>query len=58
MARTKTSKNDIRKLTRIAKSSIGLTLPINLVRKLGWKERQKIVVKLVGRHLIIKDWRK
>ncbi len=58
MARSKTSKNDIRKLTRIAKSSIGLTLPIELVRRLGWQERQKVVVKLSGRHLIIKDWRK
>ncbi|MBU1092471.1 hypothetical protein KJ836_02290 [Patescibacteria group bacterium] len=58
MARTKANKNDIRKLTRIAKASIGLTLPINLVRKLGWQERQKVVVKLAGRHLIIKDWKK
>jgi len=58
MARTKASKNNIRKLTRIAKSSIGLTLPIDLVRKLGWKERQKVVVRAAGRHLIIKDWRK
>lgn len=37
---------------------MAVTLPIQLVRKLGWKERQKVVVKLTGRHLIIKDWRK
>lgn len=58
MARLQSNKNHIRKLTKIAQSSIGMTLPIELVRKLGWRERQKVVVKLTGRHLIIKDWRK
>ena len=58
MTRIKESKKHIRKLTRIAKSSIGLTLPIDMVRRLGWKERQKVVVSSFGRHLIIKDWKK
>ena len=57
MAQVKSKKN-VRKLTRVARSSIGLTLPIELVRKLGWKEHQKVVVNSTGRHLIIKDWKK
>ncbi|MFA5777055.1 MAG: hypothetical protein WC906_01290 [Parcubacteria group bacterium] len=47
---------EIRKLTRIGKRSIGLTLPIELVRDLGWRERQKVVVKKVKGGLMIKDY--
>lgn len=47
----------IRKLTKIAGHSIGLTLPISLVRSLRWRERQKVVVKRVGkRKIVIEDW--
>ncbi len=54
----KTGESNIRKLTKIGKKSIGLTLPIEVVRKLGWKERQKVVVKVKGKTIIIKDWRR
>jgi len=50
--------SNIRKLTKIGGKSIGLTLPIEMVRKLGWKERQKVIVKVKGKTIIIKDWRK
>ena len=49
---------EIRKLTRIGKRSIGLTLPIEVVRELGWKERQKVVAKRVRGGIIIRDYRK
>jgi len=49
---------EVRKLTRIGKRSIGLTLPIDLVRELGWKEKQKVVVKVERRKIIISDWKK
>lgn len=52
-----TDKN-IRKLTKLGKKSIGVTLPIEIVRELGWKERQKVVVKRTHGGVIIKDWRK
>jgi hypothetical protein len=29
-----------------------------MVEKLGWKEHQKVVVELEGKHIIIKDWKK
>lgn len=49
---------NIRKLTKMgAGRSLGLTLPIEMVQKLGWKEHQKVVVKLSGTKLIVKDWK-
>lgn len=48
---------ETRKLTRIGKRSIGLTLPIEEVRALGWKEKQKVVVKRIKGGLVIRDYR-
>jgi hypothetical protein len=58
MPNKKSNETDIRKLTKIGKKSIGLTLPIEVVRELGWRERQKVVVKLERRKIIISDWKK
>lgn len=49
---------NIRKLSRIGDRSIGLTLPIEIVRKLKWREKQKVVVKLRGKRITIEDWEK
>ena len=54
---TLTDRN-IRKLTKLGGKSIGLTLPIEIVRELGWKEKQKVVVKRVHGGVMIKDWKK
>jgi hypothetical protein len=48
---------NVRKLTRIAKRSIGITLPIELVRELKWKEKQRVVVKRIKGGLQIRDYR-
>ena len=48
---------EIRKLTRIGKRSIGLTLPIEFVRGLKWKEKQKVKVTRVKGGLMIRDHR-
>jgi len=54
MGNTKT-----RKLTKIAGgTSYAVTLPIEFVRHLKWKERQKLDITLDGEKLIIKDWKK
>lgn len=59
MARRIQSENNIRKLTRSGGGkSIGLTLPIEIVRELGWKEKQKVVVKRVRGGVMVKDWKK
>ena len=57
MARRKNEDTGIRKLTKVGGKSIGLTIPIELVRELGWKEKQKVTVKRVHGGLMIKDWK-
>ena len=47
----------VRKLTKLGGKSIGLTLPIELVRELGWREKQKVVVKRVRGGVVIRDWK-
>lgn len=47
-----------RKLMRWGKSSLGLTLPADLVAELKWKEKQKLSVKKVRGGVVIKDWKK
>ncbi len=37
--------------------SISLTLPIEYIRELGWKDKQKVVVSKRGTKLIIEDWK-
>ena len=50
------NKKRYRKLTRSGSGSYYITLPTNLVRVLGWRERQKLTVKKVAKKLIIQDW--
>ena len=57
MGRRELKEKNIRKLTRMGSNrSMGLTLPIEMVKKLGWRERQKVVVKLRGKSIKITDW--
>ncbi|MDC1205375.1 AbrB/MazE/SpoVT family DNA-binding domain-containing protein [Candidatus Pacebacteria bacterium] len=50
---------NIRKLTKIAGgASYGVTLPIEYVREFKWREHQKLVIKKVGKRLIIEDWKR
>lgn len=46
-----------RKLSEIGKGSLGLTVPAEYLQKLGWKNKQLVVVKLKGRSLIVRDWK-
>ena len=49
----------IRKITKFsAGRSYGITLPISIIRKLKWRERQKVVVKLRDKKITIEDWEK
>jgi hypothetical protein len=57
MAKQTTDKS-VRKLTKLGGKSIGLTLPIDIVRELKWREKQKVVVKRVRGGVVIKDWKK
>ena len=51
---------NIRKLMKMGRGggSMGLTLPIEIIKKLKWRERQKVVVNLRGQTITIKDWKK
>lgn len=51
-------KTGIRKLTKVSSQSLGITLPIQMVRQLGWKEKQKLVVKKGRGCLVVRDWKR
>ena len=58
MPTQKSQNHTVRKLSKVgAGKSFAVTLPIEFVRKLKWKERQKLTVELKARHLVIKDWK-
>lgn len=58
MPTRKLKNKNIRKITKVGGKSLAVTLPRDLISKLGWKERQKVVVKRVHGGLLIKDWKK
>jgi len=55
---TRTTQNkNVRNLQK-NQSTYYVTLPVEMVKELDWKERQKVVVQKVGKTLVIKDWKK
>jgi antitoxin component of MazEF toxin-antitoxin module len=48
----------IRKLMRLGKFSLAVTLPKEILAELGWKEKQKVVAKKYGNGILIEDWKK
>ncbi len=53
----KLKEKNIRKLTRVSKSSMSVTIPVEILDELGWKEHQKVVVNLKGKKVVIEDWK-
>jgi hypothetical protein len=49
---------NIRKILKIGKTSLAVTLPKEMINNLKWKEKQKVSVKKVRGGVLIKDWRK
>jgi antitoxin component of MazEF toxin-antitoxin module len=49
---------NMRKITRVGKTSLAVTLPKEMTEALGWKEKQKVVVTKVRGGVMIKDWKK
>jgi len=37
--------------------SYAVTLPIEMVRELGWKDNQKVAAKKYGKGILIVDWK-
>ena len=55
MTRRKSSEENIRKI-KMSGDSYAITLPIDMVRELGWREKQKVVVAKRGKGILIRDW--
>ena len=49
---------NIRKITKLGGSSYAVTIPISIMRKLKWRERQKVVLTQRGKKVTIEDWGK
>jgi hypothetical protein len=59
MPKQKSLNQNIRKLSKVGSGkTFAVTIPIAYVKKLKWKEKQKLKVELKARHLIVKDWKK
>jgi len=51
------NKKFIRKITKKSKYSYTAVLPKELIDKLKWRDRQKIVIRQYGRNkILIEDW--
>ena len=53
----KLKNKNTRKLIKIGKTSLAVTLPIEMIDEFGWREKQKVVVKKVRGGILIKDWK-
>ena len=58
MGRRKVENSNIRSLTKIAGgTSYAIVIPKEYIKKLKWRERQKLVLKLHGERITITDWK-
>jgi len=57
MGRKKQENYDVRKLNKNGGGSISITLPIDDVRALRWRDGQKVVVTRKGKTFVIQDWK-
>lgn len=46
-----------RKLLKLGKTSLAVTLPKEMTATLGWREKQRVTVKRIKGGLIIRDYR-
>ncbi len=51
-------KQHIRKIVKNGRGSYYINIPKEIIEALHMKERQKLVIELVGKHLKVKDWKK
>lgn len=54
----KIDEQSVRTITQNSTGTYSVSLPISLVRKLSWRQGQKVVVTRRGKDLVIKDWEK
>ncbi len=54
--RRKLEDKNIRKILRNG-NSYAVTIPMEIMKALKWREKQKVMVKKRGEKIIIKDWK-
>ena len=52
----KYQERNIRKVTRNG-GSLNVSIPVEILKKLNWREKQKVKVKREGSRVIISDWK-
>ena len=57
MSRQKLADKNIRKILKNG-DSYAITIPIEIMAELKWKEKQKVVVKKIRGGFSVKDWKK
>jgi antitoxin component of MazEF toxin-antitoxin module len=57
MAQQPVHHRNIRKLMRLGRRSIAVTIPIEIVFGLNLKKGQKVIVERQGKRIIIRDWK-
>lgn len=57
MADKKYTDRNIRKITRNG-TSHSVSIPVELLKKLGWKEKQRVKITKIHGGIQIKDWKK
>jgi hypothetical protein len=58
MAKRKKKDGVVRKLTKTGKYTYYVTIPREYIESLDWRKKQKVVVRLSGKKIIIEDWKK
>jgi bifunctional DNA-binding transcriptional regulator/antitoxin component of YhaV-PrlF toxin-antitoxin module len=53
----KLKNKSVRKISKHS-GSYSLTIPIEIMNELGWKEKQRVVVRKDGKGIKIADWKK
>ena len=58
MGDKKTGEENVRKLQRTGAdgASYAVTIPKAMVKKLGWRERQKVTIREENEKILIEDW--
>lgn len=50
---------NIRKISKVGGGkSFSVIIPIEMIRELKWREKQKVVFRKSGKKIIIEDWKK
>ena len=57
MSVRKAEDRDVRKIQHTGQS-LAITIPVTYLRKLGWKAKQKLTVRLKGNKVVVEDWEK